>query len=109
MCTFCGYSLLIYRHLVCDIFIKSIIVMSRFAKVHRPYGCDPLSLYISLVNNSIHPIISYWSTFINYIHQYIYILIKDRFNLIDRSSCQPIGCQATPRILGDMECMKTPV
>ena len=59
----------IYRHLVYRFFIKTLIIMSIFINNHRPYVCDPLGLYISLVNNSISPIIPYWSTLINYIYQ----------------------------------------
>ena len=39
--------------------------------IHMPYMCDPLGLYISLVNYSIDQIIPYWSTIINYPHQQI--------------------------------------
>ena len=63
---------------------------------------DPLCQYISLVNVSINPI-----TLTSLPYQLIvsrYILIgKDSFNLIDKLSCQPGGCQATPRALGDIE------
>ena len=38
----CGYSPLIYRHLVCRFFIKALIIMSIFTNIHRPYVCDPL-------------------------------------------------------------------
>ena len=45
--------------------------MSISTNMYRPYVCDPLGLYISLVNNSIGVIILYWSTLINYPHQHI--------------------------------------
>ena len=77
--------------------------MSISTNIHRPYVCDPLGPYISLINNSIDQITSYWSTFINYSHQHIDELIKDLFNPINRLSCQPVGCQAIPRTLGDMK------
>ena len=41
------------------------------------------------------------------IYIYIYILIKDRFNPINKLSCQPVGCQATSHALRDIECMRT--
>ena len=56
----------------------------------RPYMCDPLGLYILLVNKSIDLITSYWSNFINYAYQHIYYLIKGRFNPIDRLSLMDI-------------------
>ena len=67
----CGRSPLIYRHLVCEFFIKSLINISIFANIHKPSMCDPIGPYISLVNNSIGPTTPYWSTLINYIYQYI--------------------------------------
>ena len=82
--------------------------MSISTNIQRPCVCEYLGPYISLVNNSIGPIIPYWSTLINYPHQHIDQLINDQFNLIDQFSCQPIGCQATPYTLGDMEYVKTP-
>ena len=75
--------------------------------IYRLYVYDPLSSYISLVNNSIDQITPYWSTLINYPHQHIDELIKDRFNLVDKLSCQPIRCQATPCTLRDMEYVRT--
>ena len=81
--------------------------MSISTNIHRPSVCDPLGPYISLANNFIDTITPYWSTFINHLYQHIYYLIKDRFNPINRLSCQPIGCQATPRALVDRECIKT--
>ena len=78
--------------------------MSMSINIHRRCVCDPLGLYISLVNNFISPI-----TLINYLHQQIDSLIKDRFNPIDRLSCQPIGCQATPHTLEAMEYIRTPL
>ena len=47
----CGHSLPIDRHLVCDFFIKPLIVMSIFINIHRPYVCDLLGPCFSLVNN----------------------------------------------------------
>ena len=81
--------------------------MSISTNIHKPYVCDPLGPYVSIVNNSINQITPYWSTLINYPHSHIDYLIKDRFNPIDRLSCQPVGCQATPRTLGDMEYVRT--
>ena len=67
----CGRSPPIYRHLVCKFFIKIIIIMSISTNIHRPYVCDPLGPYISLVSNSIDQITLYWSTLINYPRQQI--------------------------------------
>ena len=53
------YSFPIYRHLVCKFFIKTLIIMSISTNIHRPFVCDPLGPYISLVNNSIDPIKPY--------------------------------------------------
>ena len=50
------------------------------------YVCDPLAPYISLVNNSIDQMTSYWSTLISYPHQYIDELINDQFNSMDKLS-----------------------
>ena len=61
--------------------------MSISTNIHRPYVCDPLGPYISLVNNSIDQITPYWVTLINYPHPLIDLLIKDWFNPIDRLSC----------------------
>ena len=66
-----GHSLPIYRHLVCRFLIKTLIIMSISTNIHKPYVCDLLSPYISLVNNSLGLITPYWSTFINYPHQHI--------------------------------------
>ena len=52
-------------------FIKTLIIMFISTNVHKPYVCDPLGLYISLVNNSIDEITPYWSTLINYPHPHI--------------------------------------
>ena len=68
----CGRSPLIYRHLIYRSFIKILIIMSISTNIHRPYVCDPLSPYISLVHNSIDQITSYWPTLINYPFQHIY-------------------------------------
>ena len=35
---------------------KTLSIMSIFTDVHWPYVCDPLGLYIFLVNDSIDPI-----------------------------------------------------
>ena len=51
-------------------FIKTLIILSISTNIHRPYMCDPLGPYISLVNNSIDQITPYWSTLINYLHQH---------------------------------------
>ena len=56
---------------------------------------------------NIDQITPYWLTLINYPHPHIDKLIKDRFNPIDRLSCQPVGCQATLRTLKDMEYVRT--
>ena len=52
-------------------FNKTLIIMSISTNIHRPYVCDPLGPYISLVNNSIDQITPYWLTLINYPHQYV--------------------------------------
>ena len=67
----CGFSPPICRHFVCGLFIKILIIMSISISVYRPYLCDLIGPYISLVNNSIDPITSNWLTFINYIYQQI--------------------------------------
>ena len=64
---------------------------------------DPLGPYISLVNNSIGPITSYWLTFINYLYQQIDQLMKNRFNRIEKSRCVCVRCQAISYTLGDIE------
>ena len=51
--------------------IKTLIIMSISTNIHKPFVCDPLGLYISLVNNSIDQITPYWSTLINYPHPHI--------------------------------------
>ena len=99
----CARSPPIYRHLVCRFFIKTFKIMSISTNIYRPYMCDPLNLYISLVNNSIDQITPYCSTLIYYPHPLIDLLINDQFNPINRLSCQPVVCQATPHIVGDME------
>ena len=50
---------------------KTLIIMSMSTNIYRPYVCDPLSPYISLVNNSIDQITPYCSTLINYPHPLI--------------------------------------
>ena len=52
-------------------FIKTLIVMSISTNIHKPYLCDPLGPYISLVNNSMDQITPYWSNLINYPHPLI--------------------------------------
>ena len=52
-------------------FIKTLIIMSISTNIHKPYVCDPLGPYISLVNNYIDQITLYWSTLINYPHPHI--------------------------------------
>ena len=52
----CGHSPLIYRYLVCNFFIKTLIIMSIFTKIHTPYMRDALGPYISLVDKSIDQI-----------------------------------------------------
>ena len=64
----CGHSPPIYRYIVCDFFIKFLIIMYVYTNIYRPYVCDPLGLYISLFNNSNDHIIPYFSTLINYQH-----------------------------------------
>ena len=61
-----------YRYLVYVFFIKTLIIMSISNNNNRPYVCDPLGPYISLVNNAIGPITPYWSTLL-IIHVDIYI------------------------------------
>ena len=56
---------------------KTLIIMSISTNIHRPYVCDPLGLYFSLVKNSIGLITSYWSIVINYPHENIDELMKD--------------------------------
>ena len=67
----CDHSPPIYRPLVCEFFIKTLIIMFISTNIHRSYVCDPLGPYISLVNNFIEQITLYWSTLINYPRQYI--------------------------------------
>ena len=61
----CGHPPHIYRHLVYRFFIKTVIIMFLSTNIYRPYVCDPLVPYISLVNNSIDQITPYFSTLIN--------------------------------------------
>ena len=65
----CGRSPPIYRYLVCGFFIKTLIIMS--ISTNRPSMCDPLGPYISLVNNNINQITTYWLTLINYPNPHI--------------------------------------
>ena len=51
--------------------IKTLIIMSIFTNIHKPYVCDPIYPYISQVDNPIDPITSYCLTFMNYLYQYI--------------------------------------
>ena len=68
----CGRSPSIYRHLVYIFFIKTLIIIFISTNIHRPYVCDPLGPYISLVNNSIDPITPNWSTLDNYSYHHMY-------------------------------------
>ena len=52
-------------------FIKTVIIMSISTAIYKPYVCDPLGPYISLVNKSTDQITPYWSTLINYPHPHI--------------------------------------
>ena len=52
-------------------FIKTLIIMSISTNIHKPYVCDALGPYISLVNNSIDQMTPYWSTLINYPHPHL--------------------------------------
>ena len=67
----CDHSHPIYKHLVCGFFIKTVIIMSISINIHRPYICDPLGPYVSLVNNIIYPIPPYQLVLVNYLHQNI--------------------------------------
>ena len=51
----CGHSPPIYKYFVCIFFIRTLIIMSISSNIVRPYLCDPLGSYISLVNNYINP------------------------------------------------------
>ena len=51
--------------------IKTLIIMSISTNIYKPFVCDHLGLYISLVNNFIDQITPYWSTLINYPHPHI--------------------------------------
>ena len=62
---------LFYWHLICEFFIKTLIIMSNSTDIHRPYVCDPLDPHISLVNDLIDPTTPYCSTFIYYLYQRI--------------------------------------
>ena len=53
-----------------NFFIKTLKIMFIFTNIHRPYVCNPLGLYISLVNNSLDPIKLYLSMLISYSHQH---------------------------------------
>ena len=55
----CCHSPFIYTNFLYKFFIKSLIIMSISTNIQRPYVCDPLGLYISIVNNSIGPITPY--------------------------------------------------
>ena len=50
---------LISIHLVYKVFIKILIIISISVNIPRPYVCDPLGLYIFLVNNYIDSITLY--------------------------------------------------
>ena len=90
----CDRSPPIYWHLVCRFFIKALIIISIPTNIHRPYMCDPLGSY---------QITLYWSTLMNYLDQYIDLLINDQFNLIDRLSWQPVRCQAIQCTLRELD------
>ena len=88
--------------------IKMLKIISISTNIYKIYECGPLSLYISLVNNSIDPKTLYWLTLINYLHQHINLLIKYQFNPIKNLSFQLVGCQPTPHTLCDIEYIRTP-
>ena len=67
----CGCLPLIYRLLVCEIFIKTCIIMYIFTNVHRPCMCKIVALYILLVTNFIDPNNTLFVNLINYLHQHI--------------------------------------
>ena len=57
----CAPSVVVVLPLFIDIwydviFIKTLIIMFISTNIHRPYVCDPLGPYISLVNNTIDQI-----------------------------------------------------
>ena len=54
-----------------EVFYKTLITMFISTNIHRPYVCDPLGPYISLVNNSIDLITPYWSILINFLYLHI--------------------------------------
>ena len=56
----CGHSLPIYRYLVCDFLIKTLIIISISTNMHRLDVCVPIGSYISLVSKSIDSITYYW-------------------------------------------------
>ena len=64
----CGHFLLIYRNLVYELFTMTLIIIYISTNIDRPYMCDHLGPYISLVYKSVDPMIPYWSIFINYLH-----------------------------------------
>ena len=43
----CGRSPLIYRHFVCEFFIKTLIIMFISTDIYRPYVCDPIGPYLT--------------------------------------------------------------
>ena len=67
----CDRSPPIYKYFLHRFFIKTLIIMSISTNIPRPYVCDPFGPYISLVNNYLDNIISYWLTLMNYPHQHI--------------------------------------
>ena len=64
----CACSPPIYRLSVWGFFMKTLIIISISTNIYKPYVCDHLGPYISLVNNSIYQITPYWSNLINYLH-----------------------------------------
>ena len=55
--------------------------MSISTNIHKPYVCDPLGPYISLVNNSIDQITPYWSTLINYLMDIMWPISQSHFHV----------------------------
>ena len=61
--------------------MKILIIMSISTNIHRPYVCDTLCPYISLVNNSIDQITTYWSTLINYMMDIMWPISQSHFHI----------------------------
>ena len=51
----CGCSPIIYRHWVCELFIKNLKIISISTNICKLYVCVPLGPYILIVNNFIDP------------------------------------------------------